>query len=117
MTVRLLDSNGDITTSGVQFTSEQKEIAQTVETRLRLYLGEYFRDINDGTPWLQQILGKGSSLSVKESLIKRRILQTEGVNSIFKFDTDFDLNNRTYAIAAGVVTPFGQETISLSDIL
>ena len=62
MTVRRLDDNGDIATSGIQFIGQAEEIAQTVKTRLKLFLGEYFRDINDGTPWFQQILGKGSSL-------------------------------------------------------
>ena len=34
MTVRKLDENGDIVTSGVQFITERDEIAQTVTTRL-----------------------------------------------------------------------------------
>ena len=34
MTVRRLDANGDIATSGIQFISEAEEIAQTVKTRL-----------------------------------------------------------------------------------
>lgn len=117
MTVRRLDANGDIATSGIQFISEAEEIAQTVKTRLKLFLGEYFRDISDGTPWFQQILGKGSTLGVKESLIKRRISQTEGVSSIFQFETDFDLANRRYSVQAGILTPFGQATISLTDVL
>ena len=53
MTVRKLDENGDIVTSGVQFITERDEIAQTVKTRLRLFLGEYFRDTTDGTPWFE----------------------------------------------------------------
>jgi len=117
MTVRRLDSDGDIATSGVQFLTDQEEIAQTISTRLKLFLGEYFRDINDGTPWFQQILGKGSSLGVKESLIKRRILQTDGVISIFEFETDFDLQARQYSVKAGVLTSFGQTTIRLADVL
>lgn len=115
MTVRRLDSNGDIATSGSQFVGGAEEIAQTVKTRLKLFLGEYFRDITDGTPWFQQILGKGSSLGVKESLIKRRIIRTEGVNSIYEFETDFDLQTRVYTVKAGIITPFGQATIILSD--
>ncbi len=117
MTVRRIDNSGDISTSGQQFISNADEIAQTIETRLKLFLGEYFRDISDGTPWFQQILGKGSSLEVKEAQIKRRIIQTNGVDSIFQFETDFDLESRRYSVKAGVVTPFGQAFISLSDIV
>lgn len=114
MTVRKLDDNGDITTSGTQFLSDQKEIAQTVTTRLRLFLGEYFRDITKGTPWFQSILGKGQSLDVKDAVLKRQILQTAGVQSIFEFNTDFDLTERKYSISTGIITPFGNETITVT---
>jgi len=117
MTVRKLDDNGDITTSGTQFTSEQKEIAQTVVTRLKLFLGEYFRDITDGTSWFQDILGKGQSLDVRDAVIKRRVLQTSGVLSIFEFNTDFDLQERKYSVSMGIVTPFGNEVITISDVV
>lgn len=117
MTVRRLDSNGDIATSGTHFITGAEEIAQTVKTRLKLFLGEYFRDITEGTPWFQQILGKGSSLSVKESLIKRRIIQTEGVVSIYKFDTSFDEASRRYSVSAGILTTFGQAEINLTDVV
>ena len=116
MTVRKLDDSGDIATSGTQFLSNQKEIAQTVTTRLRLFLGEYFRDILDGTPWFQDILGKGQSLDVKEAAIKRRVLQTIGVLSIFEFNTDFDLQTRKYSVSMGIITPFGKDFITISDV-
>jgi len=117
MTVRKLDDSGDIATSGTQFLSKQKEIAQTVTTRLRLFLGEYFRDILDGTPWFQDILGKGQSLDVRDAAIKRRVLQTSGVLSIFEFNTDFDLQTRKYSVSMGIVTPFGNELITVSDVI
>jgi len=117
MTVRKLDDSGDITTSGTQFLNDQKEIAQTVTTRLRLFLGEYFRDILDGTPWFQDILGKGQSLDVREAAIKRRVLQTAGVLSIFEFNTDFDLQTRKYSVSMGIITPFGNELITISDVI
>ena len=117
MTVRKLDDSGDITTSGTQFLSDQKEIAQTVATRLRLFLGEYFRDILDGTPWFQDILGKGQSLDVRDAAIKRRVLQTSGVLSIFEFNTDFDLQTRKYSVSMGIITPFGNELITISDVI
>lgn len=117
MTVRRLESDGDIATSGTQFIAEAKEIAQTIETRLRLFLGEYFRDILDGTPWFEQILGKGQPLEIKEAIIRRRIAQSDGVLSIFKFDTDFDLDTRKYTVSTGVNTRFGPVSFELTDIV
>ncbi len=115
MTVRRLEDVGDIATSGAQFLSDQKEIAQTVMTRLKLFLGEYFRDILDGTPWYQEILGKGQSLEVRDAIIKRRVLRTNGVLSIFKYSSEFDLQSRQYLVSMGIVTSFGNEIITLSD--
>lgn len=115
MTVRRLDPDtGDIATSGQQFLTGVDEIAQTVKTRLQLFLGEYFRDITDGTPWFEQILGKGSSLEGKEAAIKNRIIRTDGVIQLTKFDTDFDIDTRKYTISAGILTSFGQTDITIS---
>ena len=114
MTVRLLNSNGDITTSGVQFATGTTEIAQTIKTRLRLYLGEYFRDITDGTPWFQSILGKGTSLNNKEALLRNRIVQTDGVLRLTKFETEFDIDSRTYSITVHALTEDGAIELGLS---
>lgn len=115
MTVRLLDIEGDITTSGRQFTTEVEEVAQTVKTRLRLFLGEYFRDVTDGTPWWESILGKEGTLSSKEAIIKNRIIRTEGVTQLIEFNTDFDINTRAYTVTAGILTQYGSTTVSLTN--
>jgi hypothetical protein len=115
MTVRLLGSDGDITTSGRQFTTEVEEVAQTVKTRLRLFLGEYFRDVTDGTPWWESILGKEGTLSSKEAIIKNRIIRTEGVTQLIEFNTDFDINTRAYTVTAGILTQYGSTTVSLTN--
>ena len=107
MTVRKLDNNGDIVTSGVQFITERDEIAQTVKTRLRLFLGEYFRDTTDGTPWFESILGKGSALSNKEAVLRNRIVRTPGVIRLTSFSTDYDLTTRRYSVSAGILTQYG----------
>ena len=109
MTVRLIDpETGDIVTSGRQFTTGAEEVAQTVKTRLRLFLGEYFRDINDGTPWWESIMGKDGTLSSKEAIIKNRIIRTEGVVRILSFGTEFDLATRKYTIKADILTKYGE---------
>lgn len=108
MTVRRLDENGDIVTSGIQFISGRDEIAQTIRTRLRLFLGEYFRDSTDGTPWFRDILGKSSTLTNKDAAIKRRIIQTDGVLQILTYDADYDIDTRQYTVTGSVLTTFGE---------
>lgn len=107
MTVRLLDDDGDITTSGVQFTTRQAEIAQTIRTRLRLFLGEYFRDITDGTPWFETVFPKNTTIVQKEAALKRRILNTPGVNQILIFQPDYDVTTRVFSVTAAVLTKYG----------
>lgn len=112
MTVRKLDENGDIVTRGVQFISERDEIAQTIRTRLRLFLGEYFRDITDGTPWFEQILGKGTSMDAREAALRNRIVNTPGVVRLTSFTTDFNLSSRKYTVTAGALTTYGLVTVT-----
>lgn len=115
MTVRRLDPvTGDIVTSGVQFTSGQEEIAQTIKTRIRLFYGEYFRDINDGTPWFQTILKKSGTLSSKDAVLRRRIQRTPGVRTILSFSSGYDIDSREYSVSAVVLTVHGELPISTS---
>lgn len=114
MTVRLLDESGDIVTSGTQFTGGALEVAQTVKTRLRLYLGENFRDIQDGTPWWESILGKEGTLSSKEAIIRNRIIRTDGVTRIISFTTDFVISTRAYSVKVGILTKYGETELTVS---
>ena len=113
MTVRKLDADGDIATSGQQFVSNKEEVAQTIKTRLMLFLGEYFRDTSDGTDWFGKILGKGRGLQTAEAAIRRRIAQSPGVLTINQFSADFDLTTRSLSVTCGVVTPYGQTNINI----
>ncbi len=115
MTVRRLDENGDLVTSGTQFLTGVEEIEQTVRTRLRLFLGEYFRDISDGTPWFEQILGKGASMNVREAVLRNRIVRTPGVVRLTSFKTDFSVETRKFTVTAGVLTTYGLTTVTESN--
>lgn len=115
MTVRRLDENGDIVTNGTRFLTGVDEIAQTVRTRLRLFLGEYFRDISDGTPWFEQVLGKGTSLNAREAVLRNRIVRTPGVVRLTSFTTDFNIETRKYTVTAGVLTTYGLATVTESN--
>lgn len=115
MTVRKLDANGDIVTSGTQFTSKADEIAQTIRTRLRLFLGEYFRNINEGTPWFQSILNKRGTLSSKDAIIKQRIVRTNGVTELLSYKADYNIDTRVYSVSVIVNTLYGVLPITISE--
>lgn len=115
MRVRKLDENGDIATSGTIWLYDREAVAQTIATRLRLFLGEYFRDIQDGTPWFQEILGKPESISRVDSILKSRIAQTEGVNRLTSFETDYDPVSRQYSVKCSVLTQWGAVDLELNE--
>lgn len=116
MQVRRLDISGDLVTRGKMFLTEREAIAQTVVTRLKLFLGEYFRDVTDGTPWFQQILGKFENLNAVEALLRNRIARTQGVVRLLAFDMDYDLDSRTISIAAQVLTEYGEQEVRFSNV-
>lgn len=111
-TVRRLDDDGDITTSGVQFLHGLDDITQTIETRLALFLGEYFRDITDGTPWFEQVLGKNTNLNTSAAVLRNRISQTPGVVRLTSFNMDFDLPTRKLTVTASALTRYGLAEIT-----
>lgn len=120
MLTRRLDENGDIVTSGQQFITNLEAVAQTLETRLKLLSGEYFRDVNDGVDWFGQILAqKTTTVATIEAIIRQRILRTEYVSALRYFNTDIDLEKRTISITAEVLTDFGNVDLrfSTSDLL
>jgi hypothetical protein len=114
MTVRAIDPvTGDIVTNGIQFISEREEIVQTVKTRLALFLGEYFRDITDGTPWYESILGKNTNTDVADAILRQRIASTKGVIRLISYSSSFDPVTRKLNVSAGILTQFGMDTVVL----
>lgn len=114
MRVRRLDENGDLVTRGQMFLTEKEAIAQTIVTRLKLFLGEYFRDITDGTPWFQQILGKFENLNAVEAIIRNRIARSPGVVRLLAFSLDYDLDSRSLSVSASVLTTYGEQDITFT---
>lgn len=106
MLVRRLDSNHDMTFGYglANYSTDAEACSQNVKTRLLLLQEEWFLDTTAGVPWLQQIMVKPADLALAESIIKERILTTEGIESIQAFDFTFDANTRKVNIACTVKT-------------
>ena len=78
-------------------------------TRLKLWRGQWFLDTNDGTPWLQDILGKHEAVDM---IIRNRILGTPGVKEITEFQSVLDPDTRTLSIQVTIDTNYGSTEIS-----
>lgn len=114
MRYRKLTPTGDYTLAGRQafLVNSPETVAQAVLTRLRLWRGEWFLDVRDGTPYLQEILGKRQLGRSPDAAIKERILGTEGVQELLAYESTFDGDTRRLAVTATLSTIYGQAEIS-----
>lgn len=97
-------------------------VGQAILTRLRLYTGEWYLDVDEGTPWgaiplndavvaRGQILANNTALT-RDLALKQRVLQTEGVLSILEYSSSTDPNTRTFNVNMVVDTIYGGLAIS-----
>lgn len=110
MISRTLNSNHDIFSQNgrVSFIQTVDEVAQHIKTRLLLFLGEWFLDVEEGTPWFEQIFIKPADVVQVEVIIKNRILQTENVKELLTFDLEFNTVTRALSITFSCNTVYGE---------
>lgn len=115
MRVRKLNENGDIATSGNIWLYDREAVAQTIKTRLKMFYGEYFRDVLDGTPWFQEVIGNQSTQSRIDSLLRNRIARTTGVDRLLEFNTTYVAETRELHIKCTVLTQWGAVEIQTGE--
>lgn len=108
MRYRKLDSNGDFTFGkqlGNFYIDVPNTVAQAVQTRLGLILGEWFLDITAGVPYEQFVFGKGTLLTF-DDIIKTTILDTQGVTGIIAYASGVDSKRRA-VVSCTIDTVYG----------
>lgn len=113
MRYRKLDSNGDMQFGNGRMdfhTNTPEGVAQAVMTRLLLWAGEWFLNIEEGTPYQSGALGKGTMDKV-DPMIRDRILDTDGVTDIETYTSRFDADARKFYVNATINTVYGVTTI------
>lgn len=113
MRYRKLSSSGDYVfgQGSAEFLVDSPEaVAQSVQTRLGLFTGEWFLDSSEGTPWGSEILGHNQPFY--DAAIKQRILDTNGVNEISDYASYRDGATRKLSIYAIISTDYGTATVS-----
>ncbi|MDQ0507426.1 hypothetical protein [Xanthobacter agilis] len=85
--------------------------AQAVKTRLALWLGEWFLDTTDGTPYNTKILGKHTS-GTRDAALRERIVGTEGVTSLDAYSSTYDPDTRSFTVSATITTDYGATTVT-----
>ncbi len=109
MRYRKLTADGDYSFGGGQldfYRDVPEAVGQAVETRLLLFLGEWFLDIDEGTPYLQGVLGKHSK-ETADITIQTRILNTQGMVDISDYVSVIDGETRGMTVSATIDTIYG----------
>lgn len=83
----------------IRYAVSGNETAQRVITRIRRLKGEWFIDTTAGMPYIQDILGK-RDINYFKLLLRKEILNTDGVQSINNFRLSF--NSKTGLISVYV---------------
>lgn len=114
---RKLTATGDYTfgQSNLDFYRDLEAVRQAIQTRLDLYLETFWRDLNDGLPMYQSILGQSGgeqNLTTIDQLIQARIQGTQDVLGIVNYNSDFNRNTRKYSFTATVQTAYSETFIS-----
>ncbi len=87
-------------------------VGQAILTRLRLWTGEWFLDLTEGTPWLTGILGRNGT-GAADLAIQNRILGTPGVVSIVSYSSYLNPATRQFTVSGVVVqTQYGAITVT-----
>lgn len=114
MRYRRMTPEGDYTfgLGKLNFLVDSSEaVAQAVMTRLRLLRGEWFLDVEEGTPYATEILGTNTR-STRDIAIRTRILATPGVIAMTAYASQ--LIDRNFSVQATISTSFGETTIKVS---
>lgn len=108
--VRSLSPSGDYTFGGSLsnfYIDSPQAVGQCIQTRLLLFTGEWYLNLQEGTPWFTlPILGK-SSKSGADAAIRQRILGTPFVVGISNYASTLDVRIRAWTVTCDVQTAFG----------
>ena len=113
MRYRKLTATGDYPFGNNQFDFHRdtpEMVAQKVMTRLKLWINEWFLDIEEGTPWLQGVLGK-QQRSTYDTVLRERVLDTEGVVKIVFYESLLDSETRKLKVSMIIDTIYGESNL------
>lgn len=116
---RKLSDGGDYTFGHgmADFYRDAQAVGQAVKTRLLLLYGEWWEDTDNGTPLFQEILRKSmsdKSVQAVDLIIKDRILDVDGVDSITSFKSTVDKRTRVYRADVELATIYGETSLTFS---
>lgn len=114
MKYRKLDASGDYSfgNGSADFWKDQPEaVAQSVQTRLFLFRGEWFLDATEGMTWKTEVLGVRTA-NTRDPAIRRRVLGTTGCRSITAYSSNLNRDTRAFSVNLTIDTIYGAATVT-----
>lgn len=111
MRVRKVDPiTGDMVFGGSQAAYHRdtpEAVAQIVESRLQLWSGQWYLDLDEGTPYEVEVLGRRTE-AMRDPALRARILDTAGVTEIARYDSVLNRDTRGFTVSATIITAFSR---------
>lgn len=117
MRYRKLTEDGDYTFGNGQmdfWRDVPEAVGQAVKTRLLLWLGEWFLDIEEGTPFMQGILGK-YSITEADVTIQDRALGTQGILDLSNYQSELEPTTRALSAEFDIDTIYGPTAVQVAN--
>lgn len=123
MRYRKLDADNDYVFGNGQldfYNNEPAAVGQAVETRLLLWLGEWYLDISAGTPYLQGVLGKYSQAQANTTIQQEVLGTTDGqgnsaVTDLSAYESQVDTDTRAMTIEMSIDTIYGPTVVQIAN--
>jgi hypothetical protein len=111
ITVRKIDSSGnpDFTTT----LSDLDAVTQIILTTIKLFMGEWWENLNEGTPLFQKILGVyGVTTQSVSTVLLARIMSVDYVTGTSNVSCAYKATSKSFTFSCDVQTKFGTVTVS-----
>ncbi len=123
MRYRKLAANNDYSFGNGQrdfFRDEPAAVGQSVQTRLLLFLGEWYLNVNDGTPYIEGVLGKHSLAQADVIIQQRALASTDGagvstVTDISSYVSSLDPDTRAMQAQFSIDTIYGPTQVQIEN--
>lgn len=119
MRVRKLSPTGDYQFGNGQadfYQDVPEAVGQVCVTRLKLWLGEWFLDVEDGTPYMQTLLGKHPNLLESANVtVQQRAIDTQGALDVKNFESALDPDTRAYSASFDLDTIYGPTQVQIDN--
>ena len=119
MRYRKLTADGDYSFGASQldfYRDVPEAVGQAAQTRLLLWLREWFLDTDEGTPFMLGILGKHPNQKERADItIQDRIQGTQGFVDIENYESEINPETRAFTVNVMINTIYGPTLVEIEN--